>query len=146
MPPLFRNLLIRSHYEVELNCQIKYLKYVVIALILRWRSIHLAEINLQLLNLAIWFNIWKGLSVAHAVFRRIFNHICAFHVSHVQDLISNLNWCDLESLKLQHDGCLSNGEMIRQILVKLRKHIGKEFYQRHQERAISYNSNCKKKL
>ena len=31
----------------------------------------------------------------------------------------------------------------RQILVKTRKHIGKEVQQRHQERVIPYNSKCK---
>ena len=71
-----------------------YLKYVVIALVLCWRSIHRAVINFQLLNLAVWFDIWKDLSVAHAVFGRFLNHISVFHVSLVLDLISTLNWFD----------------------------------------------------
>ena len=45
------NWIIRSYSDVKLNCRIKYLKYVVIALMLCWRSIHLAAINFQLLKL-----------------------------------------------------------------------------------------------
>ena len=37
-------------------------------------------------------------SVVHAVFERFVNHISAFHVSPVLDLISTLNWFDLASL------------------------------------------------
>ena len=49
MTPRLANRMIRSHSDVDLNCQIKYLKYGVIALILGWHSIHLAAINFQLL-------------------------------------------------------------------------------------------------
>ena len=38
---------------------------------------------------------------------------------------------------------LFNDEMMRQILVKMRKHIEKEVPQRYQERATLYDSNCK---
>ena len=131
------NWRIRSHSDVELNCRFKY------ALILCWHSIHLIVINFQLLNLAFWFDIWKGLNVAHAVFGRFVNHISAFHISSVLDLTSTLNWFDSESLKLQHGGYLFNDEMIRQILVKTRKHIGRQVHQRHQEGVISSDSNYK---
>ena len=50
---------------------------------------------------------------------------------------------ETESLKLQQGGYLFDNEMMTQILVKTRKHIGKEVHQRHQERATSYNSNYK---
>ena len=58
-------------------------------------------------------------------------------------LISTLNWFDSADLKLQHGGYLFDGEMMRQILVKKRKHRGKEVCRKHQEKAISYDSNCK---
>ena len=60
----------RSHSEVELNCQIKHLRYVASTLMLCSCNIHLATINFQALNLAIQFEIWIGLSVAHTVFGR----------------------------------------------------------------------------
>ena len=50
---------------------------------------------------------------------------------------------ETESLKLQQGGYLFDNEMMTQILVKTRKHIGKEVHQRHQEKATSYNSNYK---
>ena len=137
------NWRIRSHSDVELNYRIKYLKYVVTALILCWHSVHIVAINFQPLNLAVWFNIWRGFSVAHAVPGRFVNHISAFHVSLVLDLISTLNWFDSSSLKLQHGGYLFDDDMMRQILVKTRKHIGKKVHQRHQKRATSYDSNYK---
>ena len=97
-----------------------------------------------LLNLAIWFGIRKkGLSVMHAVFGRFVNQISAFYLGPVLNLISTLNWFYLASLKLQHGGYLFNNEMMIQILVKTRKHIGKEVHQKHQERATSSNSNYK---
>ena len=117
--------LIRSHSDVKLNCRIKYLNYVVITLILYWCNIRLAAINFQVLNLAIWFNIGIGLSVVHAAFGRFVNHIFAFHVSPVLDLIFALNWFELASSKLQHCWYLFDDEMMRQILTKTRKYIGK---------------------
>ena len=45
------------------------------ALILCWHCIYLAVINFQLLNLTIWFDIRKGLSVVLAVLGRFVNHI-----------------------------------------------------------------------
>ena len=65
------------------------------------KQLHLAAINFQLLNLAIWFEIWKWLSEGRAVFGRFVNHIFAFHSSPVLNLISTLNWFDLASLKLK---------------------------------------------
>ena len=81
--------------------------------------------------------------VVQAVFGRFINQISAFYVSPVLDLISTMNWFDLASLKPQHGGYLFDNEMMTQILVKTRKHTGKEVHQRHQEKAISYNSNYK---
>ena len=69
--------------------------------------------------MTIGFDIWKGLCVAHAAFGRFVNHISAFHVSPVLDLISTLNWFDSASLKLQHGWYFFNDEMMRQILVKI---------------------------
>ena len=66
-----------------------------------------------------------------------------FYINSVLDLISTLNWFDSVSLKLQHSGYLFNNEMIAHILVKTRKHIGKEGHQRHQERATSYDLSYK---
>ena len=40
--------LIKSHFNIQLNCQIKYLKYIHIALIFCWCGIHLGIINFQL--------------------------------------------------------------------------------------------------
>lgn len=42
--------------DKELKSRIKYSKYDVIALILRWLSIHLARVNFQL-NLALWLGL-----------------------------------------------------------------------------------------
>ena len=114
----------------------------MIALILCWHIIHLAVINFQLLILALWFDIWKRLSVVHAVFERFFNHISAIHVSLVLDLISPLNWFDLTHLKFQHGGYLFLDEMIKDF-GKNEEAYRKNVHQRHQERAISYDSNCK---
>ena len=47
----------------------------MIALILCWRSIHLAVINFQLLISAVSFNICKGLSVVHAVCGRLIKYL-----------------------------------------------------------------------
>ena len=121
---LSANCRIRSYSNVELNCRINYSLYIVIIFIWCWPCIFLAVINFTVLNLTIWFDIWKGLSVGHAVFGRFANHISTFHVSPVLDLISTLNWFDSEILKLQHGGYLFNDEMIRQILVKTRKQKG----------------------
>ena len=96
--------------------------------------------TLLLCNLVIWFGIWKGLT--YAAIKRLVNHISAFHVSPVLDLISILNWFD-SAIKLQHGGYLFDNKMMTKILVKTRKHIGKEVHQRHQERAISYHSKYK---
>ena len=82
------------YLQKEMRELLKYLKYIVIALLLYWGSMHLAAINFQLLNLAIWFDIWKRLSVEHAVFGRFINHISAFNVSPVLDLTSTLNLFD----------------------------------------------------
>ena len=46
--PRVANWKIRFHSDVKLNYQVKYLKYVVIALILHWHSIHIAAINFHL--------------------------------------------------------------------------------------------------
>ena len=115
----------------------------MIALIMCLCGIHLAIINFQLLNLAIWFDIWKGVSVAHAINGRFVNYISAFHASPVLDLISTLNWFDLVNVKLQRDRYLFTDEMMRLILVKSRKHIGKEVCQSHPEMATSFDSNYK---
>ena len=94
--------------------------------------------------MAIWFSIRKkGLSVVYAVFGRFFNQISAFYVSPFLDLMSTSNWFGSASLKLQHSGYLFDNEMMAQILVKMRKHIGKEAHQRHQERMASYDLNYK---
>ena len=53
-----------------------------------------------------------------------------------------LNWFDSATLKLQHDGDLFNGEMMGQILVKMRKHKRK-IHQIDQERTTSYDRNDK---
>ena len=79
------NRRIRFPSDVILNCRIKYLKYVMIALILHWRSI-LAAVNFQLGNL-IRHQKKKGLSVVYAVFGRFANQISTFYVSPVLDLI-----------------------------------------------------------
>ena len=71
---------------------LKYLKYIVIALLLYWRSIHLTAINFQLLNLAIWFDIWKRLGVAHAVFGRFVSHIQYLHFTSVLSWILYPLW------------------------------------------------------
>ena len=105
------------------------------------KQLHLAAINFQLLNLAIWFEIWKWLSDGRAVFGRFVNHIFAFHSSPVLNLISTLNWFDLASLKLKQGQYFFENEMMRHILMELRKYIGKENHQIHQERVISYDSN-----
>ena len=61
---------------------ILYWKYFVIALILTRRNIHVATINFQLLNLAIWFEIWKVLKVmVYAVFWRFVNQVFPIHDS-----------------------------------------------------------------
>ena len=132
----------RSHSVVELKCWIKYLKYLAIVLILCWRRSHPATIEFQLLNLAIRINICKALKVVWcAIFWKIFNHVSPIHDSPVLYLISALNLFGSASLLLQDVGYLYN-DQARQILVKIRKHIGKEVQQRHQERAILYNSKC----
>ena len=112
----------------------------MITLILCWRSVHLAAINFQLLNLGIWFDICKELCCACCLWK--INHISAFHISPMLNLISTLNWLDSAGLKFWHGGYLS-GDMMRQVLVKNRKHIGKEVRQRDQEKTISYDFNCK---
>ena len=74
---------------------------------------------------------------------------CAKHVVKYIIIMETLNriiifmvWCNKilywkQSLKLQHSGYLFNNEMITQILVKTRNHIGEEVHQRYQERATS---------
>ena len=107
----------------------------MIALILCWRSIHLAAINFQLLNFADSTSV-KTQCCTYCLWK--INHISAFHVSPVLDLISTLNWSDSASSKHQHGGYLFDDEMMRQILVKTRKHIGKKVCQRHQGKATFF--------
>ena len=110
----------------------------MIALILCWHSIHLAATFNYCINF--------GNLIWHTVFGRFVNHnISSFHVSPVLDLISTLNWFWFSEFKkkLQHGVYLFNNEMVRQILVKTRKHIGKEVPQRFQEGATLHNLNWK---
>ena len=137
------NLRIRSHSDIRLNCQIKYSKYGKITLIMCWCSIHLATINFQLLSLAIWCEIWKGLKViVYAVCWGFVNQVSPIHDSPILYLISTLNWFDYPSLKLQEKGYLYDDDT-RQILVRTKKHIGKEVQERHQKRVFSYDSKYK---
>ena len=80
------------YLQKEMRELLRYLKYIVIALLLYWGSMHLAAINFQLLNLAIWFDICKRLSFAHAVFGRFVSHIQYLHVTSVLSWILYPLW------------------------------------------------------
>ena len=84
-----------------------------------------SNLTFNLLNLAIWFGICKGLSVVHSFFGRFVNDVSAFHISPALDLISTFNWFDLVNLKLQHGRFLFDNEMMTQIFMETRKHIRK---------------------
>ena len=63
--------------------------------------------------MATGFNIWKVLSVVHAVFGIFVDHISVSHCSPVLDLIFALNSFDSASLRLQHSGYLFDDEILR---------------------------------
>ena len=129
------NWRIRSHSDVKLNCRIKHLKYVVIAIILGWRGVHLAVSTIKFSNLIRHLKrtqLWK-ICLSHFCISR--QSSPGFNV-HFE-----LIW--FGEFKTPNGGFLLDDEMMRLTLVKTRKHAVIEFHQRHQERATSYDSNYK---